>query len=93
MNLYLHLKRLFYNAFKLFLPQVEQSVFCLQDKGVAQSISENFGFHNDYDDEYEEVFIIFWTLQTNFCDSARVKWLLGPQARSQGGFGGFDRTL
>ena len=41
----------------------------LQDKGVAQSILENFGFHNKYDDEYEKVFIIFWTLQTNFCDS------------------------
>ena len=34
-------------------------LFCLQDKGVAQSISENFGFHNKYDDEHEKVFIIF----------------------------------
>ena len=23
------------------------------------------------------MFIIFWTLQTNFCDSAHVEWLLG----------------
>ena len=25
-----------------------------------------------------KVFIIFWPLQTNFCDSAHVEWLLGP---------------
>ena len=37
-------------------------------------ILESFGFYN----EYEKVFIIFWTLQTNFCDSAHVESLLGP---------------
>ena len=36
-----------------------RALFCLQDKGVAQSMLENFGFHNEYDDEYEKVFIIF----------------------------------
>ena len=41
-------------------------LFCLKDKGVAQSVLENFGFHNEYDNEYEKVFITFWTLQTNF---------------------------
>ena len=34
---------------------------------------ENFGFHNEYDGEHEKVFIIFWTLQANFCDSAHVE--------------------
>ena len=58
--------------------QSRASLICLQDKGVAQSILENFGFHNEHDDEYEKVFIIFWTLQTNFYDSAHVEWLLGP---------------
>ena len=50
-----------------FLPQAEQSraLFCLEDKGVTQSILENFGFHNEYDDEYKKVLIISWTLQTN----------------------------
>ena len=46
--------------------------------GVAQSILENFGFHNEYDHEYEKVFTIFWTLQINFWDPAHVEWLLGP---------------
>ena len=69
----------FYNAFKLiFYHKQSRALFCLQDKGVAQSILENFEFHNEYDDEYEKVFIIFWTLQTNFCDFAHVEWLLGP---------------
>ena len=39
------------------------------------SLLENFGFHNEYDDQNEKMFIIFWT---NFCDSAHVEWLLGP---------------
>ena len=47
-------------------------------KVFAQSTLENFGFHSEYDDEYEKVFITLWTLQTNFCDSAHVKLLLGP---------------
>ena len=62
----------------VFYHKQSRALFCLQDKGVAQSILENFEFHNEYDDEYEKVFIIFWTLQTNFCDSAHVEWLLGP---------------
>ena len=65
-----------------FYHKQSKALFCLQDEGVAHSILENFGFHNEYDDEYddeyEKVFIIFWTLQTNFCDSAHVEWLLGP---------------
>ena len=77
-HLYLHLKWLFRMLSNwFFLPQAEQSVILLQDKGVAQSISENFGFY-EYDDEYEKVFIIFWTLQTNFCDFAHAECLLGP---------------
>ena len=40
------------------------------------TILENFRFHNKQDDEYEKEFIIFWTLQTNFCNSAHVEWLL-----------------
>ena len=62
-----------YSAYNM---KVIYSLFCLQD--IAQSVLENFGFHNEYDDEYEKTFIIFWTLQTNFCDSAHVEWLLGP---------------
>ena len=61
-----------------FYHKQSRALFCLQDKGVAQLILENFGFHNKYDNEYEKVFIIFWTLQTNFCDSAHVEWLFGP---------------
>ena len=48
-----------------------------QDKGVAQSILENFGFHNEYDGKYEKMFTIFWILQANFCDSTHFEWLLG----------------
>ena len=68
----------FWNTFKLFFFYHKQirALFCLQ--GVAQSILENFGFHKGYDDEYEKVFAIFWTLETNFSDSAHVEWLLGP---------------
>ena len=74
MNLYLHLKWLFQSAFKLsFYHNQSRALFCLQDICVAQSILENFGFHNEYDGEYEKVFIIFWTLQTNFCDSTHVE--------------------
>ena len=40
--------------------------------------SENFEFHKEYDNEYEKVFMIFWTLQTDFCDSGHEEWLLGP---------------
>ena len=29
-------------------------LFCLKDKGVAQSILKNFGFHNEYDDEWRK---------------------------------------
>ena len=77
MNLYLHLKWLFRMLSNCFLPQAEQRLFCLQDNGVTQSILENFEF-NEYDDEYKKVFIIFWTLQINFCNSAHVEWLLSP---------------
>ena len=70
MNLYLHLKMALLECFQtVFYHKQSRALFCLQDKGVAQSISENFGFHN----KYEKVFIIFWTLQTNFCDSAHVE--------------------
>ena len=73
MNLYLHLKW-FLECFQtVFYHKQRRALFCLQVKGAAQSILENFGFHNEYDDEYEKVFIIFWTLQTNFCDSAHVE--------------------
>ena len=67
----------FLECFQTVLTTI-RALFCLQDKGVAKSILENFGFHNKYDDEYEKAFIIFWTLQTKFCDSAHVEWLLGP---------------
>ena len=43
---------------------------------ISHNVPENFGFHNEYDDEYEKVFIIFWILQASFCNS--VEWLLGP---------------
>ena len=43
---------------------------------ISHNVLENVGFHNEYDDEYEKVFIIFWILQANFCNS--VEWLLGP---------------
>ena len=67
MNLYLHLKWLFRmlsNWFVVVLVVVfyhkqSRALFCLQDKVVAQSILEKFGFHNEYDDLYEKVFIIF----------------------------------
>ena len=36
--------------------------------------------HNEYDDEHQEVFIIFWT---NFCDSAHVEWLLDPCSKKK----------
>ena len=62
----------------VFNHKQSRALFCLQDKGVAQSISENFGFHSEYDNEYEKLFIIVWTLQTNFWDSAHVEWLLRP---------------
>ena len=62
----------------LFNHKQRRAFICLQDKGVAQLILENFGFHNEYDDEYEKVFIIVWALQTNFWDSAHVEWLLSP---------------
>ena len=39
MNLYLHLKWLFSNAFKLiFYRKQSKALLCLQEKGVAQSI-------------------------------------------------------
>ena len=78
MNLCLHLKWLLECFQTVLFLTTSRALFCLQDKGVAQLILENFGFHNEYDDEYEKLFIIFWTLQTNFCDSAHVEWLLGP---------------
>ena len=37
-----------------FYHKQSRPLFCLQDKGVAQSILENFGFHNEYDDEYRK---------------------------------------
>ena len=52
----------------VFYHKQSRALLCLQDKGVAQSVSENLGFHNDYDHEYEKVFITFWTLHTNFYD-------------------------
>ena len=67
MNLYLHLKcffRMLSNCF--FFHKQSIALCCLQGKGVAQLILENFGFHNEYSDEYEKMFIIFWTLQTSF---------------------------
>ena len=76
MNLYLHVKWLFRmlsNCFSFHHKQ-RRALCCT---GVAQSILENFGFH-EYDDENEKVFVIFWTLQTNFFDSAHGEWLLGP---------------
>ena len=78
MNLYLHLKWLFRMLSNCFYHKQSRALFCSQDKVVARSILENFGFHNEYDDKYEKVFIIFWTLQANFCNSAHVEWLLGP---------------
>ena len=42
---------------------------------------ENFRFHNEHDDEYEKVFIPFWTLWTYLCNSVLVDWLLGLAAR------------
>ena len=42
-----------------FFHKQSRALCCLQGKGVAQSIFENFEFHNEYDDEYEKVFIIF----------------------------------
>ena len=40
------------------LPQAEESVILLTSrKGVAQSISENFGFHNEYDDDAPGKFV------------------------------------
>ena len=79
MNLYLHSESLFNMLSNCcFLPQAEQRIILLTNKGVAQSILENFGFYNKYNDEHEKVFIIFWTLQTNFCDSVHVEWLIDP---------------
>ena len=77
MNLYLHLKWLFGMLSNCFYHKQSRALFCLQDNGVTQSILENFEF-NEYDDEYEKVFIIFWTLQINFCNSTHVEWLLSP---------------
>ena len=51
----------------------------------TQSILQNFGFHNEYGEEYEKVFIMFWILQTNFCDSAHVEWLRGPCSKKVAG--------
>ena len=69
MKLYLHFKWFFRMLSSCFFYHTQsRALFCLQDKCVAWSMLENFGFHN----EYEKVFIIFWTLQTNFCDSAHV---------------------
>ena len=77
MNLYLHLKWFFLECFQtVFYHKQSRALFFLQDRGVAQSVLDNFGFHNEYDNEYEKVFVIFWNLQTNFCDSAHVEWLL-----------------
>ena len=68
----------FQTVFLSYYHKQNRELFCLQDKDVAQSILENFGFHNKYDDEYEKVFITFWTLQTKFCNSVHVEWLLSP---------------
>ena len=56
MNLYLHLKWPFKNCF--------QTVFFTTSREERYSAykMKNFGFHSKYDDEYEKVFIIFWTL-------------------------------
>ena len=32
----------------------------------------------EYADEYQKVFVLFWTLQTYLCDSAHVESFLGP---------------
>ena len=56
----------FQNVF-FFCHKQSRALFFLRDKGNAQSVLKNFGFDN----EYEKVFIIFWTLQTNFCNSAQ----------------------
>ena len=68
--------RMLLNCF-FFYHNQSRALFCLQHKGVAQSILKDFGFH-EYDDEHEKVFITFCTLQNNFCDSVHVEWLLGP---------------
>ena len=62
MNLYLHLKWLLACFQTIFYHKYSRALFILQDKDVAQSILENFGFHKEYNEEYEKVFIIFWIL-------------------------------
>ena len=45
-------------------------------------ITENFRFHNEYEDEYEKMFILLWTLQTYLRKSALVERLLGPCSKN-----------
>ena len=63
MNLYLHLKGLLASFQTIFYHKQSRALFCLQDKDDVQSILENFGLHNEYDEEYEKVFTIFWVVE------------------------------
>ena len=58
-----------FNAYDCKLLQNKRQEEC----GAPTPPLENFRFHNEYDDEYEKVLIIFWTLQTNFCNSVHVE--------------------
>ena len=39
----------------VFYHKQSRALLCLQNKGVAQSILEKFGFYDDYNDKYEKV--------------------------------------
>ena len=70
----------------LFLYQLEASLCSLNyDKNseltpifLRNELSENFRFYNEYDDEYNKMFILFWTLQKYLYGSAHVERLVGP---------------
>ena len=78
MNLYVHLKWLFKMLSTFFYSTSREERYSAYKMKVLHSQLENFRFHNKYNDEYEKVFIIFWTLQTNFCNFVHVEWFLGP---------------
>ena len=58
MNLYLHLKWLFRMLSNCsFTTSRAERYSAYKMKVFAQSALENFGFHSEYDDDYEKVFL------------------------------------
>ena len=77
MNLHLHLKWLFRMLLNCCLTTSRAERYSAKMKVLHSQYWRTSDFTTNTMTS-TRVFIIFWTLQTNFCDSARFGWLLGP---------------